>query len=286
MTYRVCLHAAAAAALLTGTACSAPGESSNEMTGATLPLGQGTVSSFATIGEDGVPAEIGVIFSAGAFDGLPAEPSQSGRCFDLNGDGVIGHGECEGDHQRDLPFPSEVRERADIPFEFSMVNWNPHGHDPEVWSVPHFDIHFYSIPESEVEAIALGDCGYFMDCAAFARATKPVPAQYVHADHANVGAAVGLMGNHLIDTQTPEFADPDTPFTHTWIFGAFDARIIFHEVMATHEFLTATDDLCHPIKQPQAWERAGHYPTRYCFRREADGGVRVYMTDFVMRPAG
>ncbi len=55
--------------------------------------------------------------------------------------------------------------------------------------------------------------------------------------------------------------------------------------MATHAFLTTTPDLCADIKQPEAWERAGYYPTRYCFRRDAgDGSLRVFMSDFVMRP--
>lgn len=273
----------AAIAAVFGTTLAVAGE----MSGASLPIGNGTVTSYADIGEDGVPAEIGIVFSAGALEGLPAGRNPTSRCFDVDGDGSIGPGECEGDHQHDLPSPAEVRGRDDIPFEFAMVNWNPEGHEPPVWSVPHFDIHFYSIPPAVVEMMALGKSGFFMDCDTFAVATKPVPAKYVHPDHTDVGAAVGLMGNHLIDTKTPEFATPGTPFTHTWIFGAFDGRIIFHEVMVTHEFLTTTDEVCADIKQPEAWEQTGYYPTRYCFRPDAaDGSVRVYVADFVMRPVG
>jgi hypothetical protein len=153
--------------------------------------------------------------------------------------------------------------------------------------VPHFDIHFYSIPLEEVETIRTGSCEFFIDCEVRKRAQIPVPAKYIHADHADVGATVGLMGNHLIDTKTPELAHHGAPFTHTWIFGAWDGRIIFHEVMATVEFLAGTDDLCAPIKQPEAWQTGGYYPERYCFRRDpADRSMRVYMTDFVLRPAG
>ena len=274
--------AAAAGVVLLAPAHAFPGD--NPMTSA--PLGAGSVESYAMFGADGAPTEIGVAFSAGAFDGLPPEPSVTGRCFDVNRSGAIERDECEGDHEVALPFPASVRERADIPFDFAMVNWNPHGHDPEAWSVPHFDMHFYSIPREAVAEIALGPCGYFIDCAAFERAVKPVPAQFIHADHANVDGAVGLMGNHLIDTKSPELADPAIPFTHTWIFGAFDGHVIFHEVMATHAFLATTADLCADIKQPEAWERAGYYPTRYCFRRDGgDGSLRVFMSDFVMRPA-
>lgn len=258
-----------------------------QIAGSSGPIGQGTISSYTTLGANGAPAEIGVILSAGALEGLPDAPNNISRCFDADGNGAINEsGECEGDYQLDLPFAAELAARADIPFTFAMVNYQPHGHPPLAWAVPHFDIHFYSITPEEVEAIALGPCEFFIDCAVREHALVPVPAVYVAPDHADVGAVVGRMGNHLIDTRTPELAEGGPPFTHTWIYGAFEGRIIFHEVMATNAFLAATGDLCADIKQPAAWQRAGYYPTRYCFRREADGGLNIYMADFVMREAG
>lgn len=258
------------------------------LTGMSAPIGRGTVESYAVTGADGAPLEIGIVFSDGALDGLPAEPNRTSRCFDLDGNGRINDtGECDGDYQNDLPFPAEVRGRADIPFDFAMVNWNPAGHPPEVWALPHFDIHFYSVPPGDIEAIRIGPCGIFMNCKDFERAIKPVPAKYIHPDHASVQAAVGRMGDHLIDTKSPEFGDPPETFTHTWIFGAYDGRIIFHEVMATQMFMLLGQDTCAPIKQPAAWERAGYYPTSYCLRREASGGrLKVFMEKFVLRPAG
>ena len=57
--------------------------------------------------------------------------------------------------------------------------------------------------------------------------------------------------------------------------------------MATLAFLTSGRDLCADINQPEAWEQAGYYPTRYCFRNEAPGGqLKVFMEGFVLRPAG
>ncbi len=105
-----------------------------------------------------------------------------------------------------------------------------------------------------------------MDCTQFEKATKPVPAGYVHKDHVNVNAAVAAMGNHLIDLSSPEFANPPQKFTHTWIFGAYDGQITFYEPMITVDYLRAKTNRCTAIKQPQAWERPGHYPTRYCVR--------------------
>lgn len=274
--------AVAAAVLLHATSTFA-----NERVGASAPMGRGTVHSYTLLGADGAPAEIGVVLSAGALRGLPEAPNNISRCFDTNGNGVINEaGECEGDYQLTLPFAADPAGRGDIPFVFAMVNYQPHGHPPLPWAVPHFDLHFYSITPEEVEAVRVGPCEFFIDCEVRERALKPVPAAYIHPDFADVGATVGLMGNHLIDTRTPELAEAGPPFTHTWIYGAFEGRIIFHEVMATNAFLTSTPDLCVDIKQPAAWQRAGHYPTRYCFRREPDDGVRVYLADFVMRPAG
>ena len=74
------------------------------------------------------------------------------------------------------------------------------------------------------------------------------------------------MGNHLIDSTSPEFGKPPEKFTHTWIFGAYDGHITFYEPMITHEFFMNRPKECVPIKQPQAWEQAGYYPTYYCIR--------------------
>jgi len=277
------LAAGVVAALLAGAGVAGAAE----LTGASAPLGQGTVQSYAVIGADGAPTEIGVAFSKGALDGLPAEPNATSRCFDLNGDGKIAdHGECDGDYESDLPLPAELTGRDDIPFGWSMVNWGAHGHPPEAWLVPHFDIHFYQIPREAVQAMKIGSCGIFMDCADFELAVKPVPAKYVNPDHINVQAAVGQMGNHLIDSKTPELGNPPQPFTHTWIYGAFDGHVIFHEVMVTRDFLANGGDACADVKQPEAWEKAGYYPTRYCFRHDAEGGLKVFMTDFAKRDAG
>ena len=277
------IMAANAFSLILLAGCASVGESES----GSQVLGQGTVSSYASMDAGGAPTELGIKFSAGALEGLPEKRNHTSRCFDLNGDGAISEiGECEGDYEVIMLFPSAVAERKDIPFTFAMVNWNPEGHPPEAWFPPHFDIHFYQISLPELEAIRVGPCGIFMHCEDFQRAIKPVSAKYIHTDHASVDAAVGRMGNHLIDTKSPELAEPPTPFTHTWIFGSYDGRIIFHEVMSTLSFMNSGGDVCADIKSPDAWERAGYYPTRYCFRHTEDGGLKVFMAEFAARPAG
>lgn len=236
--------------------------------GAPISMGDGTIRTYLAIDAAGLPMELGILMSHDALHGLPAKRSTSGRCFDMNGNGRIDdHGECEGDHEYVLALPPVAADRWDLPVQWVGVNWQVEGHiPPGVYDLPHFDFHFYIASEKSVRAIGVGKCGVFMDCALFERATQPVPAKYVDHRHVSVGAAVALMGNHLIDTTAPEFAKPPKKFTHTWIFGAYDGRITFYEPMITREFLLSRPSICAPIKQPDAWQIAGYYPTRYCIR--------------------
>lgn len=255
--------------------------------GEPVPVGRGHVTSFAQIAPDGAPQAIGLRFEAAALDELPAARNATSRCFDLNGNGAIDAGtECEGDTEARIMMPREVAERPDMLFQWAMVNWQPQGHDPAPWSVPHFDIHFYMIPQAELDQIGLGPCDFFIDCEAQKRALMPVPPEFVHPDHVSVDVAVGQMGNHLIDSKTPELSDQGVPFTHTWIFGAYDGRIVFQEVMVTHDHLMGRQTGCQQVKQPAAWQVAGWYPTSYCIGYDAESDVhQVAMQDFVLRPA-
>ena len=231
-------------------------------------LGNGTVKTYAMTGEDGRLTAVGIVFQAGMLDGLPTERSKTGRCFDLNKNGHTNDpGECEGDYEVRLAMPGALAKRTDVPFRWVGVNWNPHGHVPEAWSVPHFDFHFYMVDRAAVDGIRVGPCPIFIDCEDKKRALKKVSAKYVHHEHIDVGAAVSMMGNHLIDSKTPEMAKENPkPFTHTWIFGANDGQITFYEPMITLAYLRGRPNGCHRIKQPNAWARAGYYPTVYCIR--------------------
>ena len=52
-------------------------------------LGKGTVSTYAELNAQGEPAAVGVVFSPGALDGLPADGSDYDHCFDRNQDGTV-----------------------------------------------------------------------------------------------------------------------------------------------------------------------------------------------------
>ncbi|MCZ7563778.1 MAG: DUF5602 domain-containing protein [Burkholderiales bacterium] len=277
------------AAMTVGVLAADPAQADpNLLFGEKQKLGKGTVRTYVVTAADGKPTAIGISFTAGALEGLPATPNKTSRCFDLNKNGRIDdQGECEGDYELRLALPQSVAGKNELPFRWVGFNWNPHGHPPPPWSVAHFDMHFYMVDEAQIDAIRVGGCEIFIDCADRERALKPVPAQYVHPEHVSVGAAVGKMGNHLIDAKTPELAKENAkPFTHTWIYGAYDGQITFYEPMITRDYLLGKPNACMPIKQPKAWAQPGYYPTRYCIRySEKHSNYTVSLEGLVHRQA-
>lgn len=242
-----------------------------------VALGKGTVRTYVELNANNRPVSIGVLFARQALAGLPSAPNSTGRCFDLNGNGTFDgdltsgpHGECLGDYESVLSLPNALTARSDMPFRWVGVNWNPGGHPPpNVYTLPHFDIHFYIMEHEAVQRIRPGRCGELIDCEDFKRARHLVPPQYTPKHHIDVGAAVPAMGNHLIDPTSPEFGKPPQTFTHTFLYGAFDGHITFYEPMITHAFFMSQPDMCKPLHLPAAWETSGYYPTRYCIRYQA-----------------
>jgi hypothetical protein len=256
-------------------------------------MGEGAVKIYSDFATDGTPNAIGVQMSRDALDGLPVAMNNESRCFDKNGNGAVDpEGECVGDYELSFPLPPALTESGKTPFGWITVNWNAMGHmppAPPAWGAPHFDFHFYIQPEAEVRAIRAGPCAEFINCDDFATAQRPVPARYLNQDFLDVGAAVPAMGNHLVDTKSPELAPGGPPFTHTWIYGAYDGHVTFYEPMVTHDFLVNRPDICVPIKAPEAFEEAGYYPTEYCIRSLQEGAedaLAVSLEKFVWREAG
>jgi hypothetical protein len=235
-------------------------------------LGEGTLRSYVTADSRGVPTAVGVTFSRSALQGLPSKMNTTSRCHDIDGNGTHGRHECIGDYELILEVPADVAKEIDIPFKWIMVNWNPEGHQapaPPVLAEPHFDFHFFAWDRERIEAIAPGKCGEFVDCEDFKRGSKPLPPEYLPPGHIDVGAVVPRMGNHLLDSRSPELQDPPARFTRTFIYGAYDGELIFWEPMITRDFINATTNECFEIRQPQKVRRSGHYPAAYCVRYDA-----------------
>jgi hypothetical protein len=255
--------------------------------GGQTDLGQGTASAYAELSGPGEPAAIGVVFSAGALDGLPTDGSDYHHCFDRNQDGALDRAtECLHSHEYVLPLPDALARRADVPFKWVLLNWNPAGHvPPGVYDVPHFDVHFFMEPIAKVFALQSGPCGpELIRCDQFAIAKQPVPSNYVHPDFRDVDAVVPAMGNHLVDLTGPEFQKQ--PFTRSWIYGAYAGRITFWEEMVAHRTLLDKPQSCFPIKQPKAVATGGFYPTVSCLRHHAPTGeTTVSLERFAFRAA-
>ncbi|HEX5962825.1 MAG TPA: hypothetical protein VFY42_03830 [Gemmatimonadales bacterium] len=266
-------------ALLTGVGLAlSAGVAGNERTlrGRVERIGAGTIQSFVTLDRSGAPIAIGVAMSAGALELLPPVPNTVSRCFDLDGNGRHTQHECIGDEERILDVPAGSSDG--LPFRWIQVNWNPAGHHAP-YARPHFDFHFHTGARGLLEAIAPGRCGELADCGDFKRATQPVPAQYLPNGYIDVGAVVSRMGNHLLDSQSPELKD-SLPFTSTFIYGSYDGELIFWEPMITLDLLQRTQDTCMEIRQPNAFRQAGYYPTQYCVRQDRRGQRTVSLERF------
>ncbi len=252
-------------------------------------MGNGWARVYVALDAKGAPLALGVSLDKDALEGLPKEPNSTSRCFDKNGNGKMDEHECIGDYQFTFTVPEGEAAKAIAPFKWVSLNWNPHGHIPPApppWAVPHFDFHFYMAEREAVKMLRPGSCGELIDCEDFKKATKPVPPKYVHKDHISVDAAVPDMGNHLINSKAAELQKGGPEFTHTFIFGAYDGQITFYEPMITRAFLASNPNMCALIKQPEAWQVAGSYPTKYCVRYlDRVGRYTVSVEGFVERPA-
>jgi hypothetical protein len=275
------------ALLLTASGGAAPTAGPDQALGSRVQLGHGEVASFAELEGTGAPKAVGIMFSAHALMGLPAEPSDGHHCADRDGDGTIAHAtECIHTHEFVIPLPDAVSRRDDMPFKWVLLNWNRHGHvPPGVYDVPHFDVHFYMAPIADIFAIRDGTCGpEFVDCDDFAVAKTPVPDGLMHPDFKDVDAVVPAMGNHLIDLSGREFQGE--PFSRSWIYGAYGGRVIFYEEMVALAHLLSRPDACLPIKSTPAVAVDGFYPTQRCVRYEAGADAYVVsMERFVYREA-
>ncbi|MEU6488661.1 hypothetical protein [Streptomyces sp. NPDC046887] len=236
--------------------------------GPAAPLGKGRVRVY-TEHRGSKPQALGIALTRSALESLPTHPTDGGHCHDADRDGRTDPmRECVGGHGRELALPRAGTAGSVLPFDWALLNWNPHGHSPHGrYDVAHFDAHFYLIPRRERDAIRLGSCALLIDCAQLKAASRPVPAAHLPAGYpaSTPETSEGAMGEHL-DSRPPDTG----PLTgHTLIYGAYDGEIIFIEPMLTKDSLeglrtAARHQACAPVPQPRVWRTAGWYPTRYC----------------------
>lgn len=192
-------------------------------------LGKGKARTFVMLSDQGQAVVIGIALSAQALKGLPKEPAEPPETMLA------------------LPVKAEVP-----PFRYVAINWNPQGHEPKMYALPHFDFHFYLMPNEERDMITADNQAQF---------AKAPPAQDLPADYMPAPGGVPKMGAHWVDKTAPELQGK--PFTVTFIYGTYDGKVTFFEPMVSLAFLKTRPDFSAPIKQPAAYETNGLYPTMY-----------------------
>lgn len=164
-----------------------------------------------------------------------------------------------------IPLPEAVSSATG--FKVLTLYWEPHGHPPGPYLVPHFDFHFYTISADDVSAI---------DCADSTKPARP-PAAYELPDVSipELGTLHGLcvpkMGMHaMLGTEL----HAATPFQKTMIVGYYHGRPISVEPMITRATLLERRSFSLDIPEVPDRPTSVRYPTT--FRADYDSLGQTY----------
>ena len=152
--------------------------------GPSVAFAQGTARAWVQTDAGGAPTAIGVTMTEGALNGLPTTvtgPSPTALMVTL-------------------PLPAAA---AGTGFDHAELGWNPGGHEPpQLYGVPHFDLHFYMVSSATQMAILPSD-PQFASKAAKLPAAAFVPTGYVPPPTPVAASAVPQMGVHWTDVKAP-----------------------------------------------------------------------------------
>ena len=189
------------------------------------PMGNGVARGWVMVNKMGEPLEVGINLSGKALMNLPDEPQMF--VFEL---------------------PKNKGQKF---YTHLLVDWNPQGHEPEgVYTLPHFDFHFYIIPSSVRMDIPPSND---MDL-------TPAP-EFQPPLYMQLPGLVPEMGAHWVDLLAPEFNGGI--FSSTFIWGSYHGEFVFWEPMITVDYLNSHPDQTFDIRQPQAFQKSGWYPMNY-----------------------
>lgn len=237
-----------AALLLAGCGGSDSNNSGGTRTLAGTPtaLGSGTATAYAKVDSSGQPTAYGVRISKAAIDAPGAE-----------GETVV-------------PIPTN-----DGLVKYAVLDWNPNGHPPaNVYTLPHFDMHFYMVDNATREAIPGGPD----PVAAKAPATGFMP-----ADYAIDPVSVPAMGTHASDATSGEFHGQT--FDKTYIYGYYNGTLAFYEPMITQAYLQSSPNVTQSLKIPAKVALAGRYPRTMTIKTMANGDRVIELSNMTAMPA-
>jgi hypothetical protein len=221
--------------------------------GASTPMATGSGRAYVILDPAGKPTELGVALTEAALAGLPAALTEYG-----------------------FPLPTEASATA---YKSAAINWQPTGHPPmNIFTVPHFDVHFYTITEAERRAIDPATDPQYETKMFHAPANGFIPTGYT-AD------AMGFprMGIHWADPTAPEFSGQ--PFSKTFIYGSYNGAFIFVEPMLTKAYLESRPAaVTTPVKLPAQYSASGYQPTSYTVAYDAAAKeYRISLTGLTLR---
>lgn len=225
--------------------------------GTTATIAGGGVRSFMTVDASGNPTAIGLRISKRTVDSASMDTTVAPR-----------------DNMFHVELPAGAATKVAV--QDISLDWGPGGHPPAFYSVPHFDMHFYTVPMSERMAWSASDT---------AKLNKRPDSTLLPPAHFTDGTGVPYMGLHYVDLTSPELPPTNAPFTSTFIWGYYNGAQVFIEPMITKAFLQAQTPFSKAIPQPAAYSRTGVYwPTKYTVAYDASTNEHVVtMTDMVKR---
>ncbi|HSU96029.1 MAG TPA: DUF5602 domain-containing protein, partial [Gemmatimonadaceae bacterium] len=153
--------------------------------GPSQSFAQGTARAWVQTDAAGDPTALGIAMTEQALNGLPATVS----------------GPSPTALMVTLPLPAQAQGHG---FDHAELGWNPLGHEPpQLYGVPHFDLHFYMVSSAEQNAILPSDPQYGAKAANYPSANL-IPAGYVPPPGVAASNAVPQMGLHWTDLKAPE----------------------------------------------------------------------------------
>lgn len=216
--------------------------------GPDMQLGEGTVRTFAETDAAGLATRIGIEMTEGAV-------------------ATLGHDMIFVT----VPLPDAA---IDVGYDHVSLDWMPHGHAPgDLFGLPHFDVHFYMIPEAERLAIDPAD-PFFMEKAANRPSADLMPPNFVPPPELD---PIPAMGEHWLDVTDPVFAGQ--PFEAVLIYGAWDGEVIFVEPMVTRDLLLSRRDFGGALGQPARVEEPVSLPGAWSVSYDAATDVHVVSID-------
>jgi hypothetical protein len=245
------LTIAAAAGVLLGCRDVTTPDKSGTFFGPATLMAAGTARAYIILDRSGTPTDLGVALTEAALTGLPAATAEYA-----------------------IALPSEASTTS---FKHAAINWQPLGHPPpNVYTVPHFDVHFYMITPAERDGIVLGDAQLA------AKMVRQPAAEFVPAGYI-AGMASPQMGMHWGDPAAPE--RNGQPFTKTFIYGSYDGVFIFAEPMVTKAYLeTKPAAVVTPVNLPAQFATRGYQATSYTVAYDAVAKeYRVALAGLVLR---